>query len=141
MRGADVVSRQKIEYPAVFSLGGILYGMIEILWRGRTHWTMVLAGGCCFVMLYALQKYAAWPFWGKCAYGAAFITCVEFQFGCVVNRILGWGVWDYSALLGNWMGQICPYFTVLWFLLCIPALWLAKWLQKAAFSENRRSSF
>ena len=39
---------------AVFVLGGAAYGMIEILFRGYTHWTMVLTGGACILTLYIL---------------------------------------------------------------------------------------
>ncbi len=124
------MENRRIEYPIIFFIGAALYCAIEILWRGRTHWTMGLAGGGCFSMLYALEKHTRWPLFGKCAYGAAFITGVEFQIGCVVNRLLGWNVWDYSAIAGNWMGQICPSFTGLWFLLCIPGFALAEGLRR-----------
>lgn len=120
----------RFEMAVVFFCGAALYAAIEIAWRGNTHWTMALAGGVCFCMLYAVEKYTRWPFFGKCAYGAAFITGVEFQIGCVVNRLLGWNVWDYSAIAGNWLGQVCPTFTAMWFILCIPALFLAAWLRR-----------
>ena len=29
----------------MFLFGGFGYGLIEVLWRGRTHWSMVLCGG------------------------------------------------------------------------------------------------
>lgn len=38
----------------VFLIGGVTYAMIEIMWRGNTHWTMVLLGGLCFLTLYKL---------------------------------------------------------------------------------------
>ena len=41
--------RLKIERTALFLfVGGISYGLLELLWRGRTHWTMLL-GGVCFL--------------------------------------------------------------------------------------------
>ena len=123
--------KTRAEAAAVFSCGATLYAAIEVMWRGSTHWTMALAGGCCFSMLYAVEKYTRWSFLGKCAYGAAFITGVEFQIGCVVNRSLGWNIWDYSAIAGNFMGQVCPAFTAMWFALCIPALLLAACLRRA----------
>lgn len=109
-----------------YLVGGTLYSILEILWRGYTHWTMYIAGGVCFSMIYALNDRAHWPFAAKCAYGAVFITLIEFQIGCVVNLILDWKVWDYSLIRGNVMGQICPQFTFVWFLLCIPGLFLAE---------------
>lgn len=32
----------------LFVVGGLLYAVIEILWRGYTHWTMAILGGMCF---------------------------------------------------------------------------------------------
>ena len=62
------------------------------------------------------------------------ITGIELVFGLVFNRVLQLGVWDYSAQWGNVLGQICPLFTFLWFLLCIPVFGMlslaAQWLQK-----------
>ena len=36
---------------AVFVMGGLGYGAIEILWRGATHWSMLLTGGICLLIL------------------------------------------------------------------------------------------
>ena len=38
----------------VFVLGGTAYAMMEILFRGHTHWSMALTGGACVVTLYIL---------------------------------------------------------------------------------------
>jgi uncharacterized membrane protein len=53
------------------------------------------------------------------------ITAVEFAVGIVVNIFLGLNVWDYSSVPGNILGQICPAFTLLWFLVSIPASYLS----------------
>ena len=37
-------------------LGGLLYGSIELLWRGRTHPSMVLLGGFCFLCFAELRR-------------------------------------------------------------------------------------
>jgi len=37
----------------------------------------------------------------------------------LVNMRLGWGVWDYSEMPGNVLGQICPTFSAIWFVLCL----------------------
>ena len=36
----------------VFSLGAASYGMMEMLFRGYSHWTMILTGGACVLTLY-----------------------------------------------------------------------------------------
>ena len=39
-----------LEYGGVFTAGGLGYGGLELLWRGRTHWSMLLCGGVCALM-------------------------------------------------------------------------------------------
>lgn len=104
----------------VFALGAASYGMMEVLFRGYTHWTMVLTGGACILTIYYLSGWLfAMPLIGAAAMGALIITLYEFFVGVVVNLRLGWGVWDYSSMPGNVLGQICPGFTAIWFVLCL----------------------
>jgi len=114
--------RKLSEWTAVFLIGGSLYSMLEILWRGYTHWSMTITGALCFMTLYALHVYAVGiPFFWRCLLGALGITVLEFTAGCIVNLLLGWKVWDYSSLPFNLLGQICPLFSFFWFFLCICA--------------------
>ena len=69
--------------------------------------------------------------------GAMGITALEFVTGCVVNLWLGWGVWDYSGLPGNIMGQICLQYTVLWVLVSLAGIILDDWIRYRAFGEER----
>lgn len=34
----------------LFGIGGLIYVMIEVIWRGYSHWTMFLLGGLCFFL-------------------------------------------------------------------------------------------
>ena len=108
-----------LEILLIYALGSILYGTVELLWRGWTHWTMLLCGGLCFTLMYLVSMSTLPPVkkWLLCA---CLITTVEFLTGCLVNLVLRWHVWDYSELRGNLLGQICPQFTLIWFLLSIP---------------------
>ena len=36
----------------VFLLGGCAYGLLEVLYRGHTHWTMLVTGGACVLTLF-----------------------------------------------------------------------------------------
>ncbi len=111
----------------VFILGGISYGLIETLFRGYTHWSMVLTGGACVLTFYIMSEWMlAMPLIFGAALGAVIITLYEFFVGLIVNLRLGWQVWDYSTMPGNIMGQICPTFTCLWFVLCLIFLGLIK---------------
>ncbi len=103
------------------AFGGAAYGLIEILWRGRTHWSMLLTGGFCFALLHRLyQRHLSLRLFKRCLLGSLVITSCEFVCGMLVNRRLKLGVWDYSNRRFNIKGQICPLYSALWALLCLP---------------------
>lgn len=105
---------------AVFALGGCAYGLMEILYRGHTHWTMLVTGGACVLTLFYLREWLlAQPLVLGALAGAVIITVYELSVGVLVNLKLGWQVWDYSAQPGNVLGQICPAFTAIWFVVCL----------------------
>ena len=106
----------------LFSVGAFGYGQIELLYRGYTHWTMLAAGGAILLLLHTLDQALPrrLPLAGRCALGAGCVTGLELVIGLVCNRFLGMGIWDYSGQWGNLWGQICPRFSLYWFLLCIP---------------------
>lgn len=113
---------RKTEYICVFLVGGILYSMIEVLWRGYTHWSMTIAGGLCLLLIHAVNlKLRDRDILLRCLWGCALITAVEFAAGVIVNLWLGLDVWDYSGMAYNVLGQICPAFSMLWFLISFPA--------------------
>ena len=105
----------------VFIVGALGYGLIEILWRGRTHPSMLLAGGLCLCGIKKICEYGRKASTAALALkSGAFITGVEGLFGVVFNKLLGMNVWDYSGHIGNIAGQVCPLFTALWCLLALP---------------------
>lgn len=115
----------------LFTVGGIGYGIIEILWRHYTHWTMLVTGGICFSFLYniflKLQKIKMWQ---KCILGSGIITVIEFISGFIINLVFKLGVWDYSARPFNLLGQICPLYSFLWVCLSCPIAILCSKLSK-----------
>ena len=107
----------------VFLTGAAGYSMIEYLFRGYTHWSMVLTGGACLLTLYFYtEEFKDTPTLAKAAVGACIFTVFEFFVGIIVNIWYRWHVWDYSGQPGNVMGQICPLFTFAWFLICLAIL-------------------
>lgn len=110
-------------YFYLFLIGGGIYILIEMLYRGRSHFSMFLAGGLSVVLI-RLVCGRIRNLLLRCLAGGIIITAVELAFGIVFNMWLGLGVWDYSHLPYNIMGQVCPYFTLIWSVLTIPALWL-----------------
>ncbi|MEG1407921.1 MAG: hypothetical protein RSD23_08680 [Ruthenibacterium sp.] len=104
----------------LFCGGGAGYCLLEIAARGYTHWSMGVTGGVCVLALfYIATEYFYLPVPLKAGFGALIITGAEFIVGCAVNLLLGWQVWNYAAEAGNLWGQICPKYTLYWFLLCL----------------------
>lgn len=108
----------------LFVFGGSLYYMIEILYRGYSHWTMLMAGGIIFLFAgYQGHMHSGdYPFWKKTLNVWLFALYVEFSMGCLVNLRLGWNVWDYSDLPFNILGQVCLPFALMFLPLCAAAI-------------------
>jgi len=114
-----------VKTAALFSFGGSAYVGLELLWRGRSHISMFGAGGLCFLLLGKLgRKPLSVPL--RAAAGAGVITAVELGTGLLVNR--NYHVWDYRDQPGNFRGQICPVFALLWVPLSLVAMGLYGWL-------------
>jgi len=107
----------------LFYAGGAAYLTIELLYRGRSHGSMFLAGGTCFLLIGHLNHvHPKLPLPARAAVGALIVHMVEFAAGLLVNR--EYGVWDYRDQPGNLMGQICPLFSAFWIPLSLLALCL-----------------
>lgn len=123
----------------LFLCGAVLYAAIEILWRGHTHWTMAVLGGLLFLLLGGLNNWLPWnmPLLWQIIIGTAIVTAAEFSAGCILNRWLGLGIWDYSSLPGNILGQICPQFTTAWAGLSLIAIVLDDYIRYWLWHEER----
>ena len=119
------------ENSVLLSFGGLTYGIIEILWRRYTHWSMIITGGVCFLLLFRIfNKAQRLTLLKKCLIGSAVITSIEFVVGVVVNIILKMDVWDYSSMPFNLWGQVCPLYSLLWGILTIPISYLCGKMKK-----------
>lgn len=97
----------------LFYLGGSAYMGLELLWRGHTHGSMFVAGGTCFLLIGLLNRLRSrLPLLLRAVAGAGIVTMVELGIGLLVNR--NYEVWDYRGRPGNFLGQICPLFSLLW---------------------------
>ncbi len=139
MQSRSTTAVSVLLHSAFGVIGGLAYMVIEILWRGHTHWSMGVLGGVCFVFIGLqdeMQKHP--PLWIQMVQGAAMVTWLEFFTGLIVNVWLGLDVWDYSDMPGNLMGQVCPQFSVAWFFLSAAAIKLENALHKLAEWIARR---
>lgn len=131
--------KQLLKLFILWIIGGMIYYMIEIGWRGYSHWTMFIVGGLCFNNVGAINEYIPWgmPIWKQSLIGATIITTIEFIAGCIVNLLLEWDVWDYSNMPFNILGQICVPFFFAWILLSIVCILLDDWLRYWLFKEDK----
>ena len=124
------MSKNKIKFQ-LFSIGALGYGLIEILWRGYTHPSMLTAGGLCFVFFGSIsEKIKKSSLFIKGVIGSAIITSIELIFGIIFNIILKKNVWDYSRMPFNIGGQICAAYSFLWMLLSIVFIPFAGFITK-----------
>lgn len=128
-----------IKYLILFLLGGYIYYGIEILWRGYSHYSMIICGGICFIYAGLQNEQVEWdyPFWKQVLRVEAFILSAEFITGCIVNIWLGLNVWDYSGLPGNILGQTCPQFALLFLPLSAIAIVIDDFVRWKWFGEEK----
>lgn len=123
----------------LFIIGGVSYYLIEILWRGCSHISMMVLGGLCFVLLGLINELLPWSMgllW-QALIGSGVVTALEFVTGLIVNIHLGLGVWDYSNLPLNFMGQISVVYTLLWIPLSGAAIVLDDYIRHWFFNEEK----
>lgn len=121
------------------TIGGLIYVLLELIWRGYSHWTMFILGGTCFVLLGLINEILDWdaPLTLQMLIGCTVITVLEFITGCVVNLWLGWNVWNYSDLKFNILGQISLFSSIGWYFISLVGITLDDWLRYRLFGEKK----
>lgn len=111
----------------LFYIGGSAYFILELLWRGRSHGSMFLLGGTCFLLIGRLSRLLRKiPIAMQLILSAGLVTVLELLTGLMVNR--SYQVWDYRRMPCNYHGQICLHYSMLW----VPVSLLAILLYNAA---------
>lgn len=127
------------KYLLLGGVGGVIYAIIECLFRGYTHFSMILLGGVCFVLIGLINEQMKWetPLILQMLIAAVVVTALELVAGIILNIILGLEVWDYSNQWGNFLGQVCPLFFVAWYFLSLPAILLDDYLRYWILKEEK----
>ncbi|EFB76764.1 putative ABC transporter permease [Subdoligranulum variabile] len=127
------------KYAFLAWFGGSTYCALEVIWRGYSHWTMLVLAAVVFIVIGAMNEVWSWQtsLALQVVTGTALATALEFITGCIVNLWLGWDVWDYSDMSGNLMGQICPQYTLLWAVLVLVAILLDDYIRWRFFGEEK----
>ncbi|MBQ7370738.1 MAG: hypothetical protein IJW67_02445 [Blautia sp.] len=130
---------QLAKYLFLFSVMGASYMMLEILWRGYSHFSMFLLAGTCGVLIGTLDTLLPpeTSIWLQMSIGTGIILTGEFITGCVLNLWLGLDIWDYSDIPFNILGQICLPFAAAWFFLSMIVIILDDYLRCWFFGERK----
>jgi hypothetical protein len=131
--------RRLFRAATLWLYGGAIYCIIELLWRGRSHPSMFIAGGLCLLIVGGINNWFPWSLgllW-QAVIGAVAITAVELAAGLIVNVLLGLYVWDYSSMPMNLWGQISVPFALAWIPLAGFGVALDDWLRHWIFGEKR----
>ena len=124
---------------------GITYFLCEVVYKTATghrsgiSWTMLVLALLLGIIMERMGAELPWrcPIWAQAILCGLAITVAEFITGCIVNLWLGWGVWDYSHLTGNVLGQACPQFAALWCAVSGPVIVGLDWMRYAVRGGER----
>ena len=128
-----------LKYLFLFLVGGAIYCVIELLYRGYTHPSMYILGGLCFIVCGLFNEIFEWstPLLIQMLLSSIAITILEFITGVIVNLILHLNVLYYSNLPFNLLGQICLPFCLIWFFLSLIGIVLDDYIRYYFFNEEK----
>lgn len=132
------VLRELIKLTLLFFMGGMIYFAIELAYKGDSHFSMFITGGAAFLLMGGINSYfdRNMPLIKQMLFSAVIITLLEFISGVIVNIGLNLNVWDYSHIPFNLMGQICPRFFFIWFILSLVGIILDDFFRYRMFGEE-----
>jgi len=132
--------RNLIMYSILFIAMGSIYYILELLWRGRSHWTMFLLAGLCGSLVGLINEHLLthdMPLVKQILIGEAIVLPLEFITGVIVNIILGWNVWDYSNLPLNIMGQFSVLFAFVFAPVILVGIFIDDIIRWRWFNEDK----
>ena len=139
-RKLNTLVKGVFKYSMLFSYGGMLYMIIELLFRGRTDYTMSFCGGLCFIIIGLINNLFSWnmPLILQGVIGGFLVvTPIEYLFGVLFNS--DYHIWDYRNMIFTFdeTGYTCLEFTLLWCLLSIVCVVLDDVLRYYIWGEDK----
>ena len=128
-----------LKYIFLLLIGGLIYYTIEILFRGYSHYSMIILGGVCFILIGLINEILPWDMYieKQILIGTISVVALEFVAGCILNLWLGLNVWDYSDMPFNLLWQICLPFAIIWIPLVLIAIILDDNIRYYFFNEEK----
>lgn len=130
-----------LQYFTLFLIGGVSYYFIEILYRGYSHFSMIIVGGLCFVLIGSLNEFSKKeiPLLLQMLASVLIVDTIELISGIIINKILLLNVWDYSNLRFNFLGQISLRSSVCWFFLSLLAIFIDDLLRNKIYNQEKHT--
>ena len=127
-----------LKYFTLFLIGGFAYYFIEILYRGYSHFSMIIVGGLCFVLIGSINEFSDKdiPLVLQMLISVLIVDTLELISGIIINKVLLLNVWDYSNLRFNLLGQISLRSSIAWFFLSLLAIYMDDLLRYAIYKEK-----
>ena len=83
----EVIILKILKHTILFYIGCMAYMFLEFAWRGRSHGTMFILGGLCFLLVGGgASKFQGIPIPVRPLLGAGVITGLELITGWLVNQ-------------------------------------------------------
>ena len=136
---------QRVLSMLLWTWGGTMYFLLEVVFktlRGEPEqisWTMLVLAVLLTIPVERCGEQLPWevPLIWQALVCAVLATAAEFVAGLILNVWLGLGIWDYSHMWGNILGQICPQFFLVWWGLCLVFIPMFDWLRWAVTGGRR----
>ena len=127
------------KYLILGIIGGITYVIIELFYRGHSHWSMFAVSAVSFILIGLINEFISWDMelWKQMLIGSGIVTILEFISGYILNIKLGWHIWDYNNVPFNILGQICLPFSIVWFFISLIAIVADDYLRYWLFNEEK----
>lgn len=131
--------RTILKYFTLFLIGGVSYYFIEIFYRGYSHFSMIIVGGLCFILIGSINEFSnnEIPLLAQMLISVLIVDIIELISGIIINRVLLLNVWDYSQLRFNFLGQISLNSSIAWFFLSLLAIYIDDLLRYLIYKEEK----
>lgn len=128
-----------LKYLFLFLAGGFAYFYIEIIYRGYSHFSMIICGGLAFILCGLINQLMHFriSLIAQMILSSIIITGLEFITGYIVNIRLHWNVWDYSKMPYNLLGQICLAYSLIWLVLSLLCIFIDDLIRWKIFDEEK----
>ena len=114
----------------IFVVFGTIYINIEVLFRALQYYEdfgpaligysslwMFLVGGLSALLVGLINENFKIPLPLECLLGGLIITLIELISGLILNKWLGFYLWDYTDMPLNIEGQVSLLFSMFWIML------------------------